>query len=231
MTIAIVEDEKYWQNEIFKRIASYDGLDAEICYYDSGEAFLKKPDCFDVVFMDVELGGEDGLGVSQKYRTQFPESILIILTTHTELCSKGYLVEAFRYIDKLHLEEIQEALESAAAKLIRKRRVTFHVVSAGDVNILCREIRYIETSGRNLAVHTTQGVYECTGNISALAEKLNCLGFFYIHRSYLVNVEEVFSFSRKEVTLKNKQTLDMSSHRYSSFKAFFFAWKLERGNG
>ena len=38
----------------------------------------------------------------------------MILTTHTEMSRRGYLVNAFRYLDKVNLkEELKEAFYSA----------------------------------------------------------------------------------------------------------------------
>lgn len=231
MRIAIVEDEKYWQVIIKRRIeVFYDSKVESICY-NSGEEFIENTEFFDIVFMDIELSGEDGFCISRKYKGHFPESILIIITSHNELCSKGYQVEAFRYIDKLHLEEIQEALLNAGMKLYQQKKVNFHVVAAGNVSVMCKNILYIETFGRNLAVHMNTGEYKCTGNISTYALKLESMVFFYIHRSYLVNVGAVFSFDRRKVVLKNKEFLDMSIHRYREFKEFYFEWKFVQGNG
>ncbi|WP_313076146.1 LytR/AlgR family response regulator transcription factor [Lacrimispora sp.] len=231
MRIAIVEDEKYWQEVIQRRIELFYVSNVEIVCYSSGEEFIEKLKFFEIVFMDIELSGEDGFSTSRKYKGYFPESIIIILTTHNELCNKGYQIEAFRYIDKLHLEEIQEALANARTKLHQQEKAVFHVVAAGNLSVKCKNILYIETSGRNLAVHMNSGVCECTGNISAYALELESKGFYYIHRSYLVNVDAVFSFDRRKVILKNKEVLDMSIHRYRTFKEFYFEWKFVQGNG
>lgn len=226
-----MEDEKYWQEEIKGRIEEFYESEVETVCYDSGEEFMENLDFFDVVFMDIELRGADGFCISLKYKEFYPESVVIIITTHNELWSKGYQIEAFRYIDKLHLEEIKEALESAATKFQQQKRVNLHVVSTGDIIVLCKDILYIETIGRNLSVHMTQGVYECTGNISAFATDLKTMGFYYIHRSYLVNVEAILLFDRKKVLLENDTSLDMSIYRYKEFKEFYFKWKFVKGNG
>ncbi len=231
MKIALVEDQKYWQEEVKKKIIYFYDYDVEIKCYDTGERFLELLEEFDIVFMDIELGGEDGFAISKKYKSFYPEIILIILTTHGELWNKGYQVEAFRYIEKTKLGDIHEALTSAEVKLIQNKKIEFHIVSMGDRKMRIKDILYIETYGRHLRLHTRQGNYESIGSINALAIKLENFGFFLIHRSYIVNMEEVVNFERRKVFLKNNEVIEMSVRRYNSFKEAFFEWKFQNGNG
>lgn len=48
---------------------------------------------------------------------------ICFLTSHTELARLGYRVNAFRYIDKKHLEEIDEALDIFLKTRIQDRTV------------------------------------------------------------------------------------------------------------
>lgn len=233
MKIAVVEDEEFWRERVQDEIRMFwRNEDTEIIIYASGEEFLENPDFYEIVFMDVELGGEDGLTAGRKYKRIYPESILIILTTHSEWCSKGYQAEAFRYLIKSNFkEEIQEALAGTELKLLQQKVLTFHVVSVCDVKLRCRDILYIETYKRNLVVHTVEKDYECAGNITEYAEIMKIFGFYHVHRSYLVNVEWIGDFTRKKVILKNDTEIDISIHRYNNFKVFFFNWKMNQGNG
>lgn len=233
MRIAVVEDQIFWQEEIKSRIYKRYGTEAEVYCFCTGTEFLNELKCYDILFMDIELGmeKEDGFLISQKYKLHYRDTILIILTTHIELCSKGYQVEAFRYIDKTKQEEIDEALESAYVKLIKHKKVSFHIVGADDIQVKVKDILYIETYGRNLNLHTEEGAYECVGNITSQAEKLKDYGMFLIHRSYLVNFDAISLFGRKTVTLKNDEKIEVSRKRCKELKKDYFEWKFKVGNG
>lgn len=234
MNIAIVEDEQFWQKKILEYVKKYFGMleIQQIGIYFSGEEFLEQPVHVDVVFMDVELGSTDGLVVGKEYKHLFPDSLLIILTTHQEWCRKGYQIEAFRYLDKANFgEEMKEALVGIQVKLLQQKVITFHVVSVADLPLRCKDILCIETYKRNLIVHTLQNKFECVGKITEYAEYMSDFGFFPIHRSYLVNIAWIKDFNRKKVILKNDMEIDMSIHRYQAFQKFFIDWNMNQGNG
>ena len=56
-------------------------------------------------------------------------TVYIILTTHTEMSRKGYLVNAFRYIDKSNMsKEIVEAINAAEVLLRRNDNIEINIV-------------------------------------------------------------------------------------------------------
>ena len=59
---------------------------------------------YDIVFMDIEMPEIDGWNTAKTYRIFYPESVVAMLTTHDEMCSKGYHINAFRFISKQNME-------------------------------------------------------------------------------------------------------------------------------
>ena len=115
MRVAIVDDEERWRTKTEEIVTKFNAEEClEIDKYASGEIFLKKAELYDIVFLDVEMKQLDGFETASGYREIFPKAMIIILTTHTELSRKGYMVNAFRYVDKTNIEEeLTEALMSA----------------------------------------------------------------------------------------------------------------------
>lgn len=114
MKIGIIEDEAVWRNTIQAVIEKYcrdKNITSQINLYGSGKDFMKNPDA-DLLFLDIELAeGEDGFGIAEQLMHFGNKCKVCFLTSHTELARFGYRVNAFRYIDKRHLEEINEALD------------------------------------------------------------------------------------------------------------------------
>ncbi|MCI5936760.1 MAG: response regulator [Eubacterium sp.] len=109
--VAIVDDEKIWREEIEKTIKDrFPTSHLTVTVFTSGEELLRDERKFDVVLMDIELQGMDGFSALSEYRRENGQAIFIILTTHVELSREGYKVEAFRYVDKFHMEEMEEAI-------------------------------------------------------------------------------------------------------------------------
>lgn len=55
--------------------------------------------------MDIDMPEMDGFDTIVNYKAEYSESIIIILTTHLDCARKGYLVDAFRYLDKTKKDE------------------------------------------------------------------------------------------------------------------------------
>ena len=102
MNIAVCEDEPVWRRIVSEKIQEYigkTGMQAELRTFSSGRGFLCCGQDFDIVFMDIELGGENGMEVIDEYR-QKSRSVNIFLTSHGEEMANGYKVKAFRFLLK-----------------------------------------------------------------------------------------------------------------------------------
>lgn len=173
MKIAIIDDEKVWRDSARSAVREYVGPRDQIELFSSGITFLDRHQEYDVVLMDIDMPKLDGFDTIIRYKTEFSSSTILILTTHLDYARKGYLVDAFRYIDKAKMEEeLDEAFEK-----IRdiNRKNHFSVVGRNGKKvktILIKDIYYIESVG-------------------TLEEKLEEYGFFRCHKSFLVNLNAV----------------------------------------
>ena len=123
MKIAIVDDEAKWRKLVLDVVKGYTEEADKIDIFESGVEFIKKNREYNVVLMDVDMPEMDGFETIINYKTEYSESIIIILTTHLDCARKGYLVDAFRYVDKIRMqEELKEAFEKVR-QINRKNRL------------------------------------------------------------------------------------------------------------
>lgn len=233
MRIAIIDDEMQWRNITHEYVKEYYHNHVEIDLYTCAGDFRKIQKKYDILFMDLEFQQEQesGFELTQIYKSNFPDTIVIILTTHTELARKGYQVNAFRYIDKLHFEELREALESADKVLLQEKKIEFPFVTEGRQKIKCKDLLYIEARGHKVEVVTIRGKFLCMEKMDDLEKRLSGYGFYRIHRAYLVNMQHVIRYNKKEITLLQGQIIYISRRRYEDFRNTLFEWKMERANG
>ena len=149
------------------------------------------------------------------------------MTSHTELARLGYRVNAFRYIDKKHLEEIIEALDSFVKTKIQERNIC-----CNDISGICRKIKLdtlllVETSGRKLRYLMADGnEYFCEGSISETSKRLEQFGFFQIQRSYIVNLKYIEKVDSRKITLCNGLEVAIGRTHSNEFKKAFFKWRM-----
>ena len=234
MKIAIVDDEEVWlekEKNCLEKYYNKEGIQIDL--YFSGKEFLENNICYDMVLMDIELGEEkeDGFIISEKYQKINKDVVLIIMTTHTEFSRKGYQVNAFRYIDKIYMEEeLQEALSSAENRLNKKLFIEVHVNKIGVQKIYCKDIVYLESNNNTVIINTEKEKILCREHLKNVYKKLEDKDFFQIHRVYVVNLERIAGFSEKTVNLKNGTNLLMAKSRYKEFQTYYFQWKIKRAN-
>lgn len=234
MKIGIVEDEPVWREKIQAVIEKYCGdknISPQINSYGSGRDFMKNPDV-DLLFLDIELAeGEDGFEMAENLMNSGSQCKICFLTSHTELARLGYRVNAFRYIDKKHLEEIDEALDIFLKTRIQDRTIYCDDTSGIRVKINLNELLLVETDGRKLRYLMLDGSeYFCGGRMSETAQSLSRFGFFRVQRSYIVNLKYIEKAGSHEITLCNGLKVAIGRVHSKEFKREFFRWRMYFGN-
>ena len=230
MKIGIVEDEAVWRDKIQTIIEKYcrdKNISSQISSYKSGKDFMKNADA-DLLFLDIEFAeGEDGFKIAEHLMNHGNKCKVCFLTSHTELARLGYRVNAFRYIDKKHLEEIGEAIDFFLKTKIQDRIVSCNDTDGIRIKISLSELLLIETSGRKLRYLMLDGSeHLCEGQISEAARNLSRFGFFQIHRSYIVNLKYIEKVNSHEVTLSNGLRVVIGRIHSKEFKKEFFKWRM-----
>ncbi|MDE5781180.1 MAG: LytTR family DNA-binding domain-containing protein [Lachnospiraceae bacterium] len=228
MKIAVIDYNEIWRELIVKGINRYLGTyNVVIDVYESGKAFIDRQDLYEVVIMDIEMQEMNGFEMAEKYRDINADYILIIITEHIEFSRKGYLVNAFRYIDKIKMEdELEEALTSAQKLLKNKNVIEINVVNTGKMQIYLKEILYIETEKRNVAIYTVENKHICSQSIGYMENILVKDGFYRCHKSFIVNLDWIKSFDKKNIYLKDGSNIMVSQRRYYEFKKKYLDSKV-----
>ena len=230
MKIDIVEDEAVWRDKIQDAIEKYcrdKNISFEIKTYSNGRDFMKNAEA-DLLFLDIELAeGEEGFGIAERLMNSGNQCKICFLTSHTELARFGYRVNAFRYIDKKHLEEIDEALDFFLKTKIQDRFIYCNDISGIRIKINLNELLLVETNGRKLRYLMLDGSeHFCEGRISETAQSLSQFGFFHIQRSYIVNLKYIEKVNSHEVTLCNGLNVVIGRVHSKEFKKEFFKWRM-----
>lgn len=230
MKICIVEDEAVWRNKIKASVEKYcmdKNISAQIETYDNERDFMENADA-DLLFLDIELAeGEDGFRIAEKLTDSGSQCKICFLTSHTEMARYGYRVNAFRYIDKKYLEEMDEALDSFFKTKIQERIIYCKDTAGIRIKINLSELVLVETSGRKLKYLMHDGSeHFCEGRISETAQSLSSFGFFYIQRSYIVNFKYIESVNSREIMLCNGLKITIGRVHGEEFKKEFFKWRM-----
>ncbi len=230
MKIGIVEDEVIWTDKIQAVIESYcrdKNILFQIESYRNGRDFMKNADA-DLLFLDIELAeNENGFGIAEELMLSGNACKVCFLTSHTEFARSGYKVNAFRYIDKKHLEEIYEALDFYLKTRLQDRVIYCNDTERNYVKIKLKDILLVETYGRKLRYLMLDGSdHVCEGRISETAQDLSPFGFFHVQRSYIVNLKYVEKVNGHVITLCSGLQIAVGRAHSKEFRKEFFKWRM-----
>lgn len=231
MKIAIVDDEKRWRESVREEIARWDfNEEIEMDLFESGENYLESEKQYDISFIDIEMPEMDGFDTISKAREKHPDGVYAILTSHLEMSRKGYIVNAFRYIDKSKLEELEEAIQSARILLQRNQMITVDVVNDGPRQIVLKNIIYIETEKHCVLIHVQNGIIRCNNNMKDIEKMLPKGWFTRCHNAYIVNLDEIKRLDDSIIYLNGGYDIDVSKRRMSEFRKVYLNRQYECAN-
>lgn len=219
MRVGICDDEAAVQDMLCNRIKNI-LQDGEIIKFSSGEDLLQCDVPMDILFLDVQMPGRNGIEVAKEYRKAHKNVVLIFVTALEEYVYKAFDVGAFNYIVKPFTEErFSEVMERAItqAKEIQRNNNNYILISAGGVHrrVCVEDIIYAEVFNRKVIIHQKNQDIEYYGKMSAVEKQLGST-FFRTHRAYLVNLKYVVKYDVGMVTM-TKGTALIAKAKYPDF--------------
>ena len=221
LRIAICDDETAARDALrFQLEKIIDDETEEIVYeFSSGvnaEKWLRKyPGQIDLLFLDVEMNGMNGMETAEKIRA-FDENLLIIFVTgYQDYVFDGYRVGALDYIMKpVGVQRLREVHDRVKHILKERMQKTFIVKNSDGVyRFQYDDIFYFYSDRRLVNLVTVRGIYPFYEKLDVLEEKLGN-SFVRIHQRYLVNGKKVLHIGRTSLDIlgqdRQLQTLPIS---------------------
>jgi len=207
MKIAICDDEVNFQKVLREKLEEYYGiLEVEVEVFFSGmdfmDRFMNHPLEYQMIFMDIEMPGMDGIDTSKQIRKINQSIPIIFLTSHTEMAMEGYEVDAFRFLDKpLRMERLVKTLRDFDSLRLLDSKIELQV---GEITLLVNwmEIQYVQSENVYINVYIKNTRYLIRKKLSDIEEEMPKQMFYKPHRSYLINLGFVKSFDVKTVMMK-----------------------------
>lgn len=231
--VAVCDDNEKIRELVCQYIDSYEER-IETKSFSSGEELLENYDFFDAVFLDIDMGGMDGIETARRIRRIDKNIRIVYLTAYRDYVRGAFEVHAFQYL----LKPVRpEAIRNILGELFRyaqkpspKETVSFQTPGG----LLCLdpgEICYFEYSSRKVRIVTTGENHLMTEKIGAVAEKMERFGFSMPHQSFVVNMLHVKNVRGQEILMDNGDRLPLSQKKTKIWKmqlADYLSHRLER---
>lgn len=222
MNIAVVDDSREDAGHLEAFLSRYhqeNGLPMQVHTFLSSVEFLESfHGEYDIIYLDIEMPGSNGLEVAHEIRSRDETVAIIFITNMAQYAIRGYEVNAVDFMVKPvgyfnFVQKLDKALRAA-----EKRGTQFLLLSNGDglYRIPPTDILYIEKDKNYLVYHTRKGLFQQRGTIQDARQRLQGLAFSECTSGCLVNLRHVDRIGR-ETILVGGEELPVSRRMKKSF--------------
>ena len=220
--IAICDDEKRMSDHI-RAMASdfFRKKNREIYFrtFSSGEELLSYDGQIDILFLDIQMKGMDGMETARKLRASKFRGFLIFITVLKEMVFQSFEVQAYDYLVKpVEEKQFEKTMERLYASMQNASEDSLLVQKGYEGRIIPKdEIVFCEIIDRKIYLNLASGeVVDYYERIENLETKLGS-HFFRCHRSYLINLKHLKGYKNGTAYLDNGKEVPVSRLRSREF--------------
>ncbi|MBD5089627.1 MAG: response regulator transcription factor [Clostridiales bacterium] len=229
MNIAVVDDEKLIMGQIGDLIEKQIS-DCCLDTYTTGEELLGAGKRFDIVFLDIQMDGMDGIETARALRKKQDDIVLIFVTGNREYVFDALDLYAFHYLLKpVDENKFREVLERAAGDVAKKKEKRGLFIKKRNLMLDQTDILYIESRAKKVEIHTARSkdIIEIYATMEELEGQLG-EDFYRCHRAYIVNMAHITEYDNDSITITNGDKIYLTKKKYGHFvKAYM--WYLQNG--
>ncbi|HHV09327.1 MAG TPA: response regulator transcription factor [Clostridiales bacterium] len=226
MKIAICDDEEKYR-EIGRWLCSQYFLDKRISFevieFSSGEAVIEYTEKIDLIILDIEMQGMNGIEVKEILTKRNSNGAIIYVTNHEELMQPAFGKNVYGFLLKpIYEEELYQILD-----VVYKNRMEPRLIQVTDsVWVRSTEIRYIFAEDKYCRIYTMDTNYLIRSRISDWEGKLPGSDFIRVQKSCIVN----FKFIRRigqDIIMEDNTVLTYSRNKREVIKNNYNTYLIE----
>lgn len=212
LRIAICDDETDARDALRFQLEKVLIEDAEEIVYEFSSGtnaaswLANHPGEIDLLFLDVEMKGLNGMETAEKIRT-FNEQIMIVFVTgYSDYVFDGYHVGALDYLVKpVSEEKLRQLIGRARTKSAQEESHTFSLKNMdGTWRFRLCDILFFYSDRRKVMLVTAKGEYSFYARLDEIEHQLSPY-FVRIHQRYLINPSHVDYLGSESVTINGQE--------------------------
>lgn len=228
--IAICDDDIILTSKIEELIYSIDQqpnkLDLDI-YFNGVELLrsINTGERYDILFLDVEMGGINGIDAAHEIRKVDKNILIIYITTYVKFAPSAFEVNAFRFLAKpIDEEKFEKYYSLALNEIIKKPKYFRYTFKRENFKVLISDIMYFESQKRityiKIKGQSEEKCYMKLKDVETHLKESN-INFYRINQSLLINPDYVFSYKYDRMVLKNNEELFVATNRREEVNKLF----------
>lgn len=175
--------------------------------------FINSGRAADLVLMDIDMPGVNGMEAAEIFRGCDTQTPLIFVTNLAQYAVRGYAVDALDFIVKpVSYPDFSMRMDRALRIMERNHAATIALPTACGLRVVSQqEVLYVDLLRHDVQYHLADGsVLAERGSIKAAAEKLDASLFVRVSSGCLVNMGQVARIEQGGVTVADGTELFFS---------------------
>lgn len=219
MRIAVCDDTRAYRDSIHTLCRDYlkDRKAAgEIILFQSGDQFLSYTGDINLLLLDIEMEGMNGIEVKEQLQKNRQDIIIIFITNHLQFMQEAFGKQVYGYLSK---PVIREKFYKLMDQALREYDENF-IVSTDDKQqpfLKAKSILYIKAEDKYTIIVTQEREYLIRRNMAEWEVCLSGRDFCRIHKSYIINLGHV-KRAANHILMDNGVAIKLSRGKAQNFK-------------
>ncbi len=228
LKIAICDDDISTVESVEKYALTFGkshGFNIKTFKFYNGESLISSDIKFDVIFLDGQMNGIDGIETASLIRENDMDITIVFITGFAYYSTPAHTVHSFDFIEKPFKYEDIERVLNDYLRTSKKDKMTVidiydergQLIMQNVDDVIC--FKKEEGWRRKIIMCTVKNDVHINGTISEMFSKLDGRQFFVPHVSYIINLRHVITLDGLyDIVLTNNNVIPLSQKRKEEFK-------------
>lgn len=168
--------------------------DSTILTFDSGEKLLEEAKGLDILFLDIEMSGMDGIETGKRIPRQNPDCKIIMATSRQERFKEAFKINAFRFVTKpFQKEEIKEALKDVFQTRVGMEKIEVYRERV-PYTFFQKDILHVEAVDSSVEFVLGECVFRKETSLKELETILDDRIFYRVNKQCIVNMQHIDTY-------------------------------------
>lgn len=220
--VASIEDDPEEERIIrahLERYARERNAEINVTWYRLAAAFITAGRRHDLILMDIDLPGMNGMEAATLLRTYDSETPLVFVTNLSQYAVRGYEVDALDFVVKpVGYHALSLRMDKALRVLSRRQETSVVLETRGAIRVVSSaDISHVEVMGHNLIYHVRGAsgmeLVRVRGTMRGAEEQLQGRQFVRVSNSCLANLAHIRLVQGDSLRMASGDVLRISRSR------------------
>lgn len=240
---AVCDDDKDDISRIEDLLLQYSfkhDIDISFDEYCDGESLIRAydhPGLYNVLFMDIEMPGTNGISTVSKIRNNIDRNLItVFVSNYPAYMCESLSVHPYQFLQKpIYMAEIEKVMDDIIADTkVEVPHIMITDSVGDDYMIQPKDIRYIENTNskaRDIIIHLYDSQINAKSTLKNMEEMIDSPDFFRCSRTLLVNLRHIHYIKNQTVFFDNNLSVEVSQRSRNLLKKMYIKQEMEIRRG